>query len=222
MQTPQPGQPIPVALLVRVSTTRQETSRQIHELNAVAASKGWKVVETCEETVSGSANLEDRPAIRRLVELAAAGEIRKVLVHEVSRVARRPSVALTFVEVLEGCGVSLYWHAQSIETLLPSGKRNPAAAIMLALLSEMARSERDTLRERIVSGMDEARRRGRNIGRPLGTQMTDAQLLLRHKKVVRLLHDGMSVRNAAKLGGVNKNTVSKVRQVIQAMARAET
>jgi hypothetical protein len=39
------------------------------------------------------------------------------------------------------CGVSLYWHAQSVETLLPSGKRNPAAGIMLALLAEMARGE---------------------------------------------------------------------------------
>jgi len=215
MQTNQPVQPIPVALLIRVSTIKQETARQIFELNAVACSKGWTVVETCEETVSGSANLEDRPAIKRLVQLAAAGKIRKVLVHEVSRVARRPSVALTFVEILEGCGVSLYWHAQSIETLLPSGKRNPTAAIMLALLSEMARSERDTLRERIMSGMDEARRRGRRMGRPKGTGMSDEQLLHRHRKVVRLLRDGMSVRNAAKVGGLNKNTVSKLRQVLQ-------
>lgn len=63
----------------------------------------------------------------------------------VSRVARRPSVAHAFVEMLENCGVSLYWHAHNIETLMHGGKRNPAAAIMLALLAEMARAERDTL-----------------------------------------------------------------------------
>ena len=40
-------------------------------------------------------------------------------------------------------GVSLYWHAQRIETLLPSGKRNPAASIMFSLLAEMALNERD-------------------------------------------------------------------------------
>ena len=51
--------------------------------------------------------------------------------------------------MLEGHGVSLYWHAQGIETLLPSGKRNPSAAIILAVLAEMARAETDTLRERI-------------------------------------------------------------------------
>src|SRR4051812_14474773 len=118
--------PIPVAIIIRVSTNRQETQRQRHELEALAKSKGWRIVEVCEETVSGSANIEDRPALQRVLQLAAEGTIKKVLVHEVSRVARRPSVALTFVEMLEGYCVSLYWHAQSIETLLPSCKRNPA------------------------------------------------------------------------------------------------
>src|SRR5207248_9069139 len=56
-------------------------------------------------------------------QLALEGKIKKVLVHEVSRIARRNSVAHRFVETLEECGVSLYWHAQSIETLLSSGKR---------------------------------------------------------------------------------------------------
>jgi hypothetical protein len=37
-----------------------------------------------------------------------------------------------------------------IETLLPSGKRNPAAGIMLALLSEMALAETETPRENFV------------------------------------------------------------------------
>ena len=68
-----------------------------------------------------------------------------MLVHEVSRLARKPSVAHTTVEELEDRGVSLYWHQQGIETLLPSGERNPAAGVMFALLSEMARAERETL-----------------------------------------------------------------------------
>jgi DNA invertase Pin-like site-specific DNA recombinase len=214
MQTP--IQSTPVAILVRVSTTKQETSRQLQELQAVADARGWQVAEVVEETVSGNAGLEDRPALKRLVQLAGAGIIKKLLVHEISRLSRRPSVALTFVEVLEGCGVSLYWHSQSVETLLPNGKRNPASAIMLAILSEMARAERETLRERIVSGMAEARRKGVQIGRPKGTRMDEAQLLHRHRKVARFLRDGMSVRNSARLAGVDKNTALKVRQALAA------
>lgn len=208
--------PVPVAILVRVSTNKQETSRQLHELRAVADSRGWQVVEVCEETVSGSADLEDRTGLQRVEELARSGKIKKVLAHEVSRIARRPSVAHTFVEMLESCGVSLYWHAHGIETLLASGKRNPAAAIMLALLAEMARAERDTLRERILSGLAEAKRKGVKLGRPKGSNMEQADFLKKHADIVRLLKTGQSVRNAAKITGKGASTVQRVKLALAA------
>lgn len=209
-------QAVPVAIIVRVSTNKQETKRQRHELEAAAKSKGWQVMEVCEETVSGSADIQDRPALQRVLQLAAEGKIKKVLVHEVSRVARRPSVALTFVEMLEAHCVSLYWHAQAIETLLPNCKRNPAAAIMLALLSEMARAEKETLVERIKSGLDEARRKGVKLGRPEGTVLEAKELLVKHADVARALKAGQSVRNAAKITGKGASTVQRVKAALAA------
>ena len=209
-------QAVPVAIIVRVSTNKQETQRQRHELEAVAKSKGWQVVEVCEETVSGSADIQDRPALQRVLQLAAEGTIKKVLVHEVSRVARRPSVALTFVEMLEAHCVSLYWHAQAIETLLPNCKRNPAAAIMLALLSEMARAEKETLVDRIKSGLAEARRKGSILGRPKGTTLETPDFLAKHKDIQKLLKSGQSVRNAAKISGKGASTVQRVKAAMAA------
>jgi DNA invertase Pin-like site-specific DNA recombinase len=208
--------PVQVAILVRVSTNKQETARQVSELQTLAKSKDWQVVEVCEETVSGSADIEERPALQRILELASTGKIKKVLVHEVSRVARRPSVAMTFVEMLEKDCVSLYWHAQSIETLLPNCKRNPAAAIMLALLSEMARAEKDTMRERIISGLAEAKRKGVTLGRPKGSTYDRARLLEEHKDVVRALKAGQSIRNAAKITDKGASTVQRVAAAMKA------
>ena len=130
---------------------------------------------------------------------------------EVSRIARRNSVAHHFVETLEEYGVSLYWHAQSIETLLPNGKRNPAAGIMLALLAEMARNESETLRERIKSGLALARKRGVMLGRRKGTTLTREQFLHKHKPIVRLIRTGYSVRNTAKIVGKGISTVQRVK-----------
>ena len=208
------AKPTPVAIVVRVSTSKQETSRQLTELQSLAQAKGWEVVEVCQETVSGSANIEDRPGLQRILQLAADGKIKKVLVHEVSRIARRPSVAMTFVEMLEKHCVSLYWHAQSIETLLPNCKRNPAAGIMLALLSEMARAEKETLVERINSGLAEARRKGVKLGRPEGSGYDIAQFLAQHKDIVRALKSGQSVRNAAKITGKGASTVQRVKAAL--------
>lgn len=206
--------PIPVALLVRVSTDRQAHARQVAELRTVASAKGWEVVEVVEETITGRASAKDRPGLARIEKLVAAGKIRKVLVHEVSRLSRRPAVVHAFVEQMEAAGVSLYWHAQGIETLMADGKRNPAAAIMLALLAEMARAETDTLRERINSGLAEARRKGVTLGRKVGSTMSPEALLAAHKDIVRQLKAGQSIRNTATLTGKAASTVQRVKAVM--------
>lgn len=203
---------VPVAILVRVSTAKQETARQVSELRAHAEAKGWQVVEVCEEQgISGRADEADRHGLKRVEELASSGKIKKVLVHEVSRLARKNSIVHRFVEHLEELGVSLYWHAQGVETLLASGKRNPAASIMLALLAEMARNEVETLSTRIKSGLEEAKRRGRKLGRPEGTTLNRASFLAKHPDIVRLLKTGQSVRNAAKISGKGNSTVQRVK-----------
>lgn len=205
---------VPVVILVRVSTVRQDTDRQATELRAVADSRGWEVVEVLEERVSGRAEEMERSGLHRVEELARTGKMRKVLVHEVSRVARRVSLVHSFVEMLESFGVSLYWHAQAIETLLPSGKRNPAAGIMLAVLAEMARAETETLRERINSGLEEARRKGVRLGRPKGSGATTRAFLAKHRDVTKLLRDGQSIRNVAKITGKGISTVQRVKSVV--------
>jgi DNA invertase Pin-like site-specific DNA recombinase len=206
----------PVAILVRVSTVKQETDRQISELSAYAKSKGYNVVEICRETISGTDNGDHRYGLKRVEELATQGKVEKVLVHEISRLARRNSVAHRFVEMLEECRVSLYWHAQGIETLLPNGKRNPAAGIMLALLAEIARSEVETLRERIKSGLAEAKRKGVRLGRPKGTTLSRDVFIRKHKDIVRQLRAGQSVRNAAKITGKGASTVQRVKLALTA------
>jgi DNA invertase Pin-like site-specific DNA recombinase len=208
------GKSIPVAILVRVSTSKQETDRQVHELKQYASTKGYAVVEVCQETISGQASDHERHGLRRIEDLAAAGRIRKVLVHEISRIARRNSIAHRFVETLEQHGVSLYWHAQGIETLLPNGERNPAAGIMLALLAEMARGEHELLKARIASGLAEARRRGQTLGRPVGTRLAPAALLQKHRDVIRLLKQGQSIRNAAKIAGKGVSTVQRIKALL--------
>src|SRR5438552_889207 len=202
---------VSVAVLVRVSTVKQETARQISELQEYAVGKGYEILEVCQETISGTAGDEQRHGLRRAEQLAREGKIKKVLVHEISRIARRNSVAHRFVETLEDYGVSLYWHAQAIETLLPNGKRNPAAGIMLALLAEMARNESETLRDRIKSGLAHARKKGVTLGRPKGTAISREQLLQKHKDVVRHLRARQSVRNIATIVGKGVSTIQRVK-----------
>ena len=207
---------ISVVILVRVSTLKQETARQISELQQYAVGKDYEVLEVCEETISGTAADDQRHGLRRAEQLARDGKIKKVLVHEISRIARRNSVAHRFVETLEDYGVSLYWHAQGVETLLPNGKRNPAAGIMLALLAEIARNESETLRDRIKSGLTLARKKGVVLGRRKGTTLSRDQFLQKHKDIVRQLRTRQSLRNTAKIVGKGISTVQRVKVALAA------
>lgn len=215
---PKPTKAIRAAALVRVSTSKQETDRQEAELLAAAGVRGWEVAEIVREAgISGASR--KRPGLDRIRALVEAGEIDKVLVHEVSRIGRKNSVVHGFIEFLTDEGVSLYWHSQAIETLLDNGKPNPAAGIMLAVLAEMARAERETLRERINSGLREARRKGRTLGRPTGSTMDDDELLAKHSDVARLLRAGQSIRNASKISGKSKGTVEAVKKAMERGAK---
>lgn len=203
---------IPVAILVRVSTDEQDNTRQIQELQAVAEIQGWSVVEVVrEDGVSGASR--HRPKLAHVLCLAESGQIRKILVHEITRLSRHPAVLHDAVERCNECGVSIYWHSQRTETLLPDGERNPASGMMLAIIGEMGRTEREFLTKRIRSGMEAAKKAGRHMGRPLGTTITPADLLKKHADVVKLLKGGHSVRHIAAISGKSKGTVEKVRAV---------
>lgn len=85
---------------------------------------------------------------------------------------------------------------------------------MLALLAEMARSEVERLRERINSGLAEARRKGVVLGRPTGTTLAREDFIQKHKDIVRLVKAGQSVRNAAKIAGKGVSTVQRVKRAL--------
>lgn len=195
-------------ILARISTPRQDNARQVSDLKEAAQENGWTVVEVLEEVSSGNADLASRPALQRILAMAKAGEIDRVAVSEVSRLSRRPTTMHDFMDALESHKVSLYWHAQRVETLLPDGRRNPSAAIMLALLAEMARAERDTLIERINSGLRAAREKGVRLGRPPGWKRPARE---RHTKAAGDLEAGQTVEQVAAAHGLNVRTVWRIK-----------
>jgi DNA invertase Pin-like site-specific DNA recombinase len=78
----------------------------------------------------------------------------------------------------------------------------------------MAVAEVELLRERINSGLAQARRKGVVLGRPTGTKMSSDSILSRHADVVRLLKKGQSIRNAGKISGKGFSTVQRVKKIL--------
>lgn len=206
-----------IAIFARVSTSRQDTDRQVSDLRALVESRyHGAVVHTLIEVMSGSTLTAQRPQVQQLLHLARTGQIKKVLVTEVSRLGRKTVEVLTVLDELTKAGVSVFVLNYQMETLLPNGKRNPMASLLFTVVAEFAQLEKENLVERIKSGMAEAKRKGVHTGRAKGTAKEDKAVLKDYPKVVGLLRDGLSVRAICKLTDVSDKTVQRVKRILAA------
>lgn len=206
-------------IFVRVSKREQEYQRQLEDLRALAKAQNLEIVAEIAEKVSGAKNNQERDGVQELLRLAQKGIIQKVLVQEVSRLGRSTVEVLKVLEELTSLRVSVYVQNFGFETL-KNGKRNPIAQFMFTLLAEFARMERETLRERILSGMEEARRQGKHLGRPGGSLENKETFLKKYPSVVRNLRQGISVRKTAKICDTSINTVRKVNDYLNPKKRS--
>jgi DNA invertase Pin-like site-specific DNA recombinase len=203
-----------VAILTRVSTVDQSQDRQHTELNTFADTKGYEVVERITETISGVKRNEERKGIQNLLSLARAKKIDKVLIHEVTRLGRDTSQVLQTLEELHKSNVSVVVMNYNLETLNPDGTVNNMAQFLFTLLADIGRMERITLITRVKSGMAEAKRKGKHVGRPVGTKKDKEKILKEYKQVVKYLNDGYTIRETAKLCDVGVSTVQRIKKIL--------
>jgi DNA invertase Pin-like site-specific DNA recombinase len=203
-----------VAIFVRVSRGEQDYTRQIQELTAYSTLKGYDVVKVITEKVSGVKLNKERGAINDLLHLAQQRNIRHVLVSEVSRLGRNTAEVLKVLEQLTVFGVSVFVHNYNLETLNYDGSRNPIAQFLFTMLAEFARLERESLIQRINSGLEEAKRRGVKLGRPHGSITSDEELIVKYKPVTKQLKMGKSIRDIAAICNVGTATVQKVKRAL--------
>ena len=207
--------PIPVAIFVRVSTKGQDYTRQVSDLTAVAQRQGYEVIQIIQEIGSATKrNNVDRPEIDKLLRLCRSKTIRKVLVTEFSRLGRRRSETPVLMEAITEAGVSVYAHNLGLETLMANGKRNSVAGIVIAVMVEIDAMETERLSERILSGLEQARRNGKRLGRPPGSTKKTEALLLQYPGVVKDLKKGLSIRQIAAIRVVSADTVQRVKRAI--------
>lgn len=198
-----------VTIFVRVSTTRQETARQVSELKAWAKQRGHGQVRVVKEQLSGATKWQDRPIIKNIMAEAELGQLKHLYLHEISRISRRPADYHHIYNHLLEYHVNVHVKSFGISSLQTNGKRNPVFSMMAALFAEMAREERELLSERIRSGMAEAKSQGKHIGRPHG-KMTTEEFLDRYPRVQELYHKGLRQVEIQKLTGLSRATVYRV------------
>lgn len=198
-----------VVLFCRVSTQVQDYQRQVNDLSDVAKLNNWSISETFCEKISGATANTKRKELVAMLEYIAQNNIDKVLVTELSRLGRDTLQVLEVIDTLNEAGVSLYIHNYRIETLTEDGKINAMSQFLITILAEVAKMERNSIRERMESGYDNFINNGGKVGRKVGYRKTDSMLLIEYAEELRLLKKGISLRNVSKLTGTSVNTLRK-------------
>lgn len=198
MSTPTELQPI--AIYCRVSTSDQDCERQVRDLTAFAERAGYRVVGVFKETASGTK--ENRKIRAEVMALAQGRHIKAILVTELNRWSRSTVGLINSLEQLCSFGVSL---------ITPQGAQfdfNTAQGRMLAgMLSVLGQFERDLLVERVKSGIETARARGKKIGRQPGQVIRPHPLT---SNILEMHKSGVSIRKIAKQLSCSPTTVHKI------------
>lgn len=203
-----------VCLFIRVSTQQQDYDRQISDLTSYCEQKGYAISKTIATKITGTKTLADRQDLQDLLVAANKNEFQKVVVTEISRIGRNARDIRNTIDQLHRKKVSVVFkNLGGLESLDESGNESFVTNIIIAIYSEMAQEEKRILSERIRSGLAEARRKGKKIGRPLGGE----DLALVKKKYAKLIVDlknGSSLTRCSKLHDVSRNTVIKIKKLV--------
>src|SRR4051794_25036796 len=97
----------------RASTVDQDPTLARDELRRAAIARGLDLVAEIEETESGARN--DRPGLRRVLELVHQHRIAYVLIWKLDRFGRSVLDVLTNVRALKSAGVTLIATSQGLE-----------------------------------------------------------------------------------------------------------
>jgi DNA invertase Pin-like site-specific DNA recombinase len=148
-----------VGIYVRVSLGTQNTQSQENALREFAAAKGWCIYKVYADSgVSGAK--ERRPALDAMWVDCQKRKINTCLIFSLDRLARSLKQLIHSLEEFGRLNVDLVCLKQDIDTTTSSGR------LLYHVVGAVCEFERDLIRARVVSGMDNARRKGRHIGRP--------------------------------------------------------
>lgn len=201
-----------VVIYARVSTSAQDYTRQITELRKYAKKQNFEIVKEFSEKISGGKKVEERTAIKEMLDFVKFNKVDKVLIYECSRLSRRQLDFLSIIEQLTEQGVSLFILQNGLETLLPDGKPNPIANLCFGIIAEFNTLEKNLIRARMSSGYEHHRASGGRVGRKEGYRKSEKEYRRNYEREIALLQKGNTLKDVKSITGTSINTLRKLRE----------
>lgn len=183
---------IKAAIYARVSTGRQDIDLQLAALRQHAHLAGYKVTKEYVDHASGKST--QRPAFKEMMQDARKRRFKVLLVWKLDRLGRSLKDLVNTVDELGQLGIEFVSHQDNWDTSSPNGK------LLFQIMGAVAEFERELIRERVIAGVQNARNKGRRLGRP--TSDLDQEEIAAKKA-----ESGLSNRALAAEYGVDEKTI---------------
>lgn len=180
------------AIYARISTLRQDEGMQIADLRELALRHKWEIVtEYIDRGVSGKK--ESRAELNKLMADAKRRKFDVVMVWKFDRFARSLKHLITALAEFNSLGIDFVSHQEAVDTSTPAGKA------LFSMIAVMAEFERELIHERVMAGLENAKRKGVQLGRRETRFNVNEAILMRK--------EGKSWREIGKKLGVSKTVV---------------
>ncbi|MHA2218935.1 MAG: recombinase family protein [Candidatus Hodarchaeales archaeon] len=184
-----------VAIYARVSTDKQKVDMQLNELRSFVKRSGWKIYkEFIDEGYTGSNT--KRPAFNEMISESRKRKFDILLVWKLDRLSRSLKDLINTLDELSDLGINFISYDNNLDTTTPTGK------LVFQIIGAVAEFEKDIIRERVVAGLENARQKGKRLGRPTISNYTQ-------EKAKDLRKQGLSFRKIEKQLGVGEGTLRK-------------
>ena len=176
--------------------SKQDINRQIKELKAAGADKVIFEYEHGDARTKKELNL--------LLELAQAGDT--IITLEVSRLSRSTQQLCELIDIIREKRLRLVIMG-SITIDCREGKADPMSEAFLQMAGVFSQLELAMIRARVKSGMENAKAKGRRIGRPQTTKENIPAAFMKHYAI--FMEGKMNVSELARVCGLSGPTVYK-------------
>ena len=182
--------------------TKQDLDRQTRELKAAGAEIVFQEFE--------HGDAINKAELRKLLELASSGDV--IITSEVSRLSRSTKQLCDIIELAKEKKLCLQI-LNSITIDCRNGHIDPMTEAFLTMAGVFAQLELSMIRERVKSGMANAKAKGKVIGRPMLTVDDLPDAFYRHLPLYNKRQ--ISKVEFARLIGVSRPTLDKYLKLIE-------
>ena len=176
--------------------SKQDINRQIKELKAAGAD------DVIFEYEHGDAKTKKELAM--LLEIAKAGDT--IITLEVSRLSRSTQQLCEIIDIIREKWLRLMI-VGSITIDCRNGEMDAMSSAFLKMAGVFSELELQMIKARVKSGMDNAKAKGRRIGRPKSTKEDIPAVFMKHYP--SLMNGQMNVSELARVCGISRPTVYK-------------